>query len=65
MRHEDQFQKIVEGGRGLRCSLSATQISMIAIGGAIGTDCSSAAAFAISFASPRVLISDVIGALVG
>lgn len=64
MRHEDQFQKIVERERGLHRSLSATQMSMIAIGGAIGTGLFLGSGFAISFAGPSVLISYAIGALI-
>lgn len=64
MRHEDQFHKIVEREHGLRRSLSATQMSMIAIGGAIGTGLFLGSGFAISFAGPSVLISYAIGALI-
>ena len=64
MRQQDQFHKIVAREHGLRRSLSATQMSMIAIGGAIGTGLFLGSGFAISFAGPSVLISYAIGALI-
>jgi L-asparagine transporter-like permease len=64
MRHNDPFEKIVHREQGLRRSLSAAQMSMIAIGGAIGTGLFLGSAFAIGFAGPSVLISYAIGALI-
>ena len=58
------FTHITDRERGLRQTLSSGQISMIAIGGAIGTGLFLGSAFAISFAGPSVLISYVIGALI-
>ena len=47
------FEDIIERERGLRRSLSARQLSMIAIGGAIGTGLFLGSAFAIGFAGPE------------
>ena len=49
---------------GLRRSLSAGQLSMIAIGGAIGTGLFLGSRFAIGFAGPAVLLSYFIGAVI-
>jgi L-asparagine transporter-like permease len=58
------FDAIVERERGLTRSLSAGQMSMIAIGGAIGTGLFLGSGFAVSMAGPSVLISYAIGALI-
>src|SRR5476649_1149372 len=58
------FDAIVERERGLSRSLSAGQMSMIAIGGAIGTGLFLGSGFAVSMAGPSVLISYAIGALI-
>jgi amino acid transporter, AAT family len=58
------FDSIVERERGLRRSLSARQLSMIAIGGAIGTGLFLGSGFAIGLAGPGVLVSYLIGAVV-
>lgn len=58
------FQNIVEREQGLRRSLSARQLSMIAIGGAIGTGLFLGSGFAISLAGPAVLVSYAIGAVI-
>jgi AAT family amino acid transporter len=58
-----KFDSIAERERGLRRSLSARQLSMIAIGGAIGTGLFLGSGFAIGFAGPSVLLSYPIGAL--
>ncbi len=58
------FDALVERERGLKQSLSTGQLSMIAIGGAIGTGLFLGSAFAIGFAGPSVLISYAIGALI-
>ncbi len=50
--------------QGLRRELSSAQISMIAIGGAIGTGLFLGSSFAISFAGPAVLLSYVIAGLI-
>lgn len=59
-----QFQDIVRREQGLQRRLSASQMAMIAIGGAIGTGLFLGSGFAISFAGPSVLISYAIGALI-
>src|ERR1700726_1386606 len=58
------FEDIIERERGLRHSLSARRLTMIAIGGAIGTGLFLGSGFAISLAGPGVLVSYVIGALI-
>jgi amino acid transporter, AAT family len=58
------FEHIIERERGLRQRLSAARLSMIAIGGAIGTGLFLGSGFAISLAGPGVLVSYGIGALI-
>ncbi len=58
------FDTITEREQGLNRSLSARQLSMIAIGGAIGTGLFLGSGFAISFAGPSVLVSYAIGAVI-
>src|SRR5215831_17306400 len=58
------FDEIIERERGLRRTLSARRLSMIAIGGAIGTGLFLGSGFAISVAGPGVLVSYLIGALI-
>ena len=58
------FSAIAQREVGLRRSLSAAKLSMIAIGGAIGTGLFLGSGFAISTAGPAVLISYAIGALI-
>jgi len=58
------FDNIIERERGLRRSLSARRLTMIAIGGAIGTGLFLGSGFAISLAGPGVLVSYAIGAVV-
>jgi L-asparagine transporter-like permease len=58
------FSAIVERESGLRRTLTARKLSMIAIGGAIGTGLFLGSGFAISFAGPSVLVSYAIGALI-
>ena len=58
-----RFDSIAERESGLNRSLSTGQVSMIAIGGAIGTGLFLGSGFAISFAGPSVLLSYGIGAL--
>src|SRR5260221_11713502 len=55
------FDVIVEREQGLKRGLSSAQMSMIAIGGAIGTGLVLGSAFAIGFAGPGVLASFVLG----
>jgi len=61
---ERGFAAIVAREQGLRRSLSAGRMAMIAIGGAIGTGLFLGSGFAISLAGPAVLLSYAIGALV-
>ena len=61
---EKRFATISERETGLRRSLSSRQLSMIAIGGAIGTGLFLGSGFAISLAGPAVLISYSIGAVI-
>ncbi len=58
------FDRIVERERGLKRQLSARQLTMIAIGGAIGTGLFLGSGFAIGLAGPAVLISYAIGGLI-
>ncbi len=59
-----EFEPIAQRELGLRRSLSAGQLSMIAIGGAIGTGLFLGSGFAIGFAGPSVLLSYAIGAVI-
>src|SRR5579872_1485739 len=59
-----KFDAITEREGGLRRTLSARQLSMIAIGGAIGTGLFLGSGFAIGFAGPSVLLSYLIGAVI-
>ena len=59
------FSTIVQREGGLKRTLSAAKLSMIAIGGAIGTGLFLGSGFAIGTAGPGVLISYAIGALIG
>jgi len=58
------FGAIIERESGLHRNLSARRMSMIAIGGAIGTGLFLGSGFAISLAGPAVLVSYLIGALI-
>jgi L-asparagine transporter-like permease len=58
------FDEIIERERGLRHSLSAARMSMIAIGGAIGTGLFLGSGLAISLAGPAVLLSYSLGAVI-
>ena len=60
----DGFDEIVARERGLSHSLSARRMTMIAIGGAIGTGLFLGSGFAIGIAGPAVLVSYAIGALI-
>ncbi|WP_370679294.1 amino acid permease [Comamonas sp. GB3 AK4-5] len=58
------FEDIVRRESGLKQQLSAGQMAMIAIGGAVGTGLFLGSGFAIGFAGPSVLLSYAIGALI-
>src|SRR6516162_895550 len=58
------FEEIIERERGLRRTLSARRLTMIALGGAIGTGLFLGSGFAISLAGPAVLLSFAVGALI-
>jgi L-asparagine transporter-like permease len=60
--HNSDFNRIIERERGLQRTLSARRMTMIAIGGAIGTGLFLGSGFAISLAGPGVLLSYAIGA---
>jgi len=59
-----EFGQIAEREKGLERKLTAGQMSMIAIGGAIGTGLFLGSKFAIGFAGPSVIISYAIGGLI-
>lgn len=59
-----QFEKIQTREAGLHKKLTAKQMAMIAIGGAIGTGLFMGSKFAISFAGPGVILSYFIGGLI-
>lgn len=61
---DETFDHIKERESGLRRELTSPQLTMIALGGAIGTGLFLGSKFAISFAGPSVLLSYVIGGLV-
>jgi L-asparagine transporter-like permease len=58
------FSAIVQRESGLHRTLSAAKLTMIAIGGAIGTGLFLGSGFAIGTAGPSVLVSYAIGALI-
>jgi L-asparagine transporter-like permease len=60
----DSLSDIMRREGGLRRSLSAARLTMIALGGAIGTGLFLGSGFAISLAGPAVLVSYLIGALI-
>jgi L-asparagine transporter-like permease len=64
IRSERAFDAIVAREGGLQKTLSAAKLSMIAIGGAIGTGLFLGSGFAIGTAGPAVLLSYAIGALI-
>ncbi len=63
-RQGAHFDAIVEREKGLHRRLSTGQLSMLAIGGAIGTGLFLGSGLAIGFAGPSVLLSYAIGALI-
>jgi len=63
-RPDLRFDEILEREKGLRRGLSSGQLSMIAIGGAIGTGLFLGSGSAIHLAGPAVLVSYAIGGLI-
>ena len=61
---QPEFAAIADRERGLQQSLTTGQLSMIAIGGAIGTGLFLGSSFAIQLAGPGVLISYAIGGVI-
>lgn len=55
------FEDIVQREAGLQQQLSAGQMTMIAIGGAVGTGLFLGSGFAIGFAGPSVTIAERFG----
>jgi len=64
MTMSSSFQEISNREKGLQKELSAGQMAMIAIGGAIGTGLFLGSGFAIGLAGPSVLVSYAIGGLI-
>lgn len=64
MGEQDHFQDIMEREKGLNKGLATSQLTMIAIGGAIGTGLFLGSGLAIGTAGPSVIISYAIGALI-
>ncbi|RXT13488.1 amino acid permease [Ammoniphilus sp. CFH 90114] len=64
MSKVDHFQEIAEREKGLSKGLTTPQLTMIAMGGAIGTGLFLGSGFAIGIAGPSVLVSYAIGALI-
>src|ERR1700720_1399241 len=60
----ERFAVIEDREKGLRRGLTSAQLTMIAIGGAIGTGLFLGSSFAIGFAGPSVIVSYSIGALI-
>lgn len=58
------FEEISAREEGLERTLSSRQLTMIAIGGAIGTGLFLGSGFAIGFAGPSVILSYLIGAVI-
>jgi len=64
MEKAQAFEQIAEREQGLKRRLTAGQMSMIAIGGAIGTGLFLGSKFAIGFAGPSVILSYAIGGVI-
>ncbi|WP_095145110.1 MULTISPECIES: amino acid permease [unclassified Pseudomonas] len=64
MSEASGFDTISNREHGLRRQLTSGQMSMIAIGGAIGTGLFMGSAYAIGYAGPSVLLSYAIGAII-
>jgi len=61
---QQPFDAIQNREKGLHRGLSSGQLTMLAIGGAIGTGLFLGSSFAIGFAGPSVILSYAIGALI-
>lgn len=61
---ESDFRDVLKSEEGLHKSLSTRQMSMIAIGGAIGTGLFLGSGLAIGLAGPSVIVSYAIGAVI-
>lgn len=59
-----RFAVIEDREKGLKRGLTSAQLTMIAIGGAIGTGLFLGSSFAIGFAGPSVILSYAIGAVI-
>ena len=64
MPQQQGFGRIAEREQGLKRRLTSGQMSMIAIGGAIGTGLFLGSKFAIGFAGPSVILSYAIGGVI-
>ncbi|MES1043666.1 amino acid permease [Heyndrickxia oleronia] len=64
MGEKDHFQDIMEREKGLNKGLATSQLTMIAIGGAIGTGLFLGSGLAIGTAGPSVIVSYAIGAFI-
>ncbi|KAA0966279.1 amino acid permease [Sporosarcina sp. ANT_H38] len=64
MKKDNHFQDIIEREKGLKRSLTTPQLTMIAIGGAIGTGLFLGSGLAIGLAGPSVIVSYAIGAMI-
>lgn len=64
MKKDNGFQDIIEREKGLSRSLTTGQLTMIAIGGAIGTGLFLGSGLAIGLAGPSVIVSYAIGAMI-
>lgn len=64
MKKNNSFQDIIEREKGLNQSLTTGQLTMIAIGGAIGTGLFLGSGLAIGLAGPSVIVSYAIGAFI-
>src|SRR5699024_8743279 len=61
---KNNVEQIIEREKGLKQGLSTQQMTMIAIGGAIGTGLFLGSGLAIGLAGPSVIVSYAIGALI-
>lgn len=64
MKDRKRFDEIAQRQGGLKKQLTAGQMSMLAIGGAIGTGLFLGSAYAIQMAGPSVLLSYLIGGVI-